>query len=173
MTLSDAMPPRHMEVQVRLSFREALEGGSRDILLPDGRPTTVRWAQGLRPGTTVLRRGQGYRPNGDLLIAFQVDPSPRFRRQGDNLIVTETISVLEAMVGTTRTVQNAYGKSIRVTVRPGVQHGERLRIAGQGVRLAKGSPGDLYVEINLTVPKTLTEEQRAELEACARRLGII
>ncbi|MDX1428911.1 MAG: DnaJ C-terminal domain-containing protein, partial [Rhodothermales bacterium] len=77
----------------------------------------------------------------------------------------------EAMLGTVRQVPNAYGKKIKVSVPAGTQPGERLRLAGQGVKTEKGK-GDLIVEVNLHVPKGLTDEQRRILEEAAERAGV-
>jgi curved DNA-binding protein len=101
-----------------------------------------------------------------------VEPSPRFRREGDNLHATETISAMEAILGTTRAITNAYGRTVKVTIPPGTQPGERLRLRGQGVETEKHK-GDLYVEVQVSIPRHLTEEQRKGLEQCARKHGIL
>ena len=51
------------------------------------------------------------------------------------------------------------------------QPGERLRLRGQGVATEKRT-GDLFVEVSVMVPRELTDEQRAELEATAHRIGL-
>lgn len=168
---------RDVETQVRLTFDQAIRGGKTELKMPDGEPLRLTIPQGVRSGFKIRVKGRGAPapgggPPGDLYVTFRVEPSPRFRREGDNLHITETISAMEAILGTTRSITNAYGKTIKVTIPPGTQPGERLRLRGQGVETAEHT-GDLYVEVQVSIPRHLTEEQRKGLEACARKHGIL
>jgi molecular chaperone DnaJ/curved DNA-binding protein len=167
---------RDVETTVQLSFDQSLQGGKSELKLPDGEPLRLTIPKGVRSGFKVRVRGRGqHAPGGepgDLYVTFRVEPSPRFRREGDNLHVTETISAMEAILGTTRAITNAYGRTVKVTIPPGTQPGERLRLRGQGVETAQHT-GDLYVEIQVSIPRHLTDEQRKGLEQCARKHGIL
>ena len=165
-----------IETQVQLTFSQALRGGRTEVRLASGESVRLTLPQGIRSGVKVRVRGYG-RPltggeRGDLYVTFRVDRDERFRREGDNLHVVERVSALEAMIGTTRSITNAYGQTIKVPIAPGTQPGERLRLRGQGI-VTKKRTGDLFVEIHVTVPRSLSEAQRAELEAFARQLGIL
>ena len=165
-----------IETQVRLTFDQALRGGRTDVQAGTGEPVRLTIPQGVRSGLKVRlpergRTGADGR-RGDLYVSFRVDPSARFRREGDNLHVIETISAVEAMLGTTRSITNAYGQTVRVHIPCGTQPGERLRLRGQGVVTRKRT-GDLFVEVQVTVPRSLTAEQRDALERTARDLGLL
>jgi len=166
-------PPRDTEATVSLSFDEALAGGPREYQI-DGEAVRITIPKGVANGFKIKLAGRGQRgargKRSDLYITFNVSDSPRFRREGDNLTVTETLSAFDAMLGTARTVTTAYGKNIRVTIPPGTQPGERLRLRGQGVQKDGGVSGDLFVEIAVTIPK-LTAEQRERLEAVRGEIG--
>ena len=84
----------------------------------------------------------------------------------------ETISALEAIVGTARSITNAYGQTVKVHIPPGTQPGERLRLRGQGI-VTRNRTGDLFVEVHVTVPRELTDAQREALGDTARRLGLL
>lgn len=174
-----AFAARHgadIETQVQLTFSQALRGGRTEVRLVSGEPIRLTIPKGIRSGVKVRVRGYGRpAPNGDrgdLYVTFRVDRDDRFRREGDNLHVVERVSALEAMLGTTRSITNAYGQTIKVPIAPGTQPGERLRLRGQGIATPKRT-GDLFVEIHVTVPRSLTGEQRERLEAVARELGIL
>ncbi len=166
---------RDIESVLRLSFEDALRGGQREITLPNGETVRLKIPEGVRSGFKIRLKGKGEPGpdghNGDLYVVFEVEPHPRFRREGDDLIVTERISAIEAMLGTERRITNAYGKTIKVRIPPGTQPGHTLRLRGQGVKTPKGA-GDLLVTIEVTVPDLLSEEAREELKAWATKHGL-
>lgn len=169
-------PSQHFDTQVRLTFDQALRGGRTALTLPDGRIADVTVPKGVRDGLTIKLKGKGPRADatqrGDLYVTFRVTPDPRFRREGEHLHVTETISALEATLGTTRSITNAYGRTIKLPIPPGTQPGERLRLRGQGVATCKHA-GDLFVEIVVSVPRELTDEQRDLLRAACDEAGLL
>ena len=164
-----------VDAQVRLTFDQALRGGMTEVRLADGDPVRLTVPKGVRSGVKVRVRGRGRSGasgRGDLYVTFRVEPTARFRREGDNLHVVETVSALEAIVGTTRSITNAYGQTIKATIPPGTQPGERLRLRGQGVE-TESRRGDLFVEVQVTVPRQLSAEQREALGATAREIGLL
>ncbi|HYE94753.1 MAG TPA: J domain-containing protein [Rubricoccaceae bacterium] len=166
--------PRDAEAHVRLSFEQALEGGPIEVQLSEGETVRLTLPPGVRDGFRARLRGRGPAgpggAKGDLYVRVQVAPHPRFRREGDDLVVVEAISALDALLGTERVITNAYGKRVKVKVPAGTQPGQRLRLRGQGVK-AKDRTGDLHVEVQLFVPK-LTDDQREALEAAAQAQGL-
>ncbi len=76
------------------------------------------------------------------------------------------------MLGTTRHLTNPFGKRIKVPIHAGTQPGARLRLKGQGVQTDQGT-GDLYVEVEVTIPKNLTEAQRDALRDAAKKAGLV
>ncbi len=169
-------PNLDVETTVRLSFEQALRGGKTDVQLPDGETIRLTIPRGVRPGFKIRLRDRGRTAandkRGDLYVTFDVAPHPRFRREDNDLYVTEIISVFEALLGTTRSLTNAYGNRIKLPIHPGTQPGARLRLKGQGVQTQKRT-GDLYVEIEVTVPENLTDAQRAALREAAEQAGLL
>ena len=169
-------PPRtqiRTDLRIRLSFEQALRGGKATVQLPDGRTAHITVPQGVRDGATVRLKGKpSNEPAAELYVTFHVAPSQRFRREGDHLHVVETISALDAVLGTTRTLTDAYGREAALDVPPGTQPGARLRLRGHGVATRQRS-GDLIVEIAVEVPRGLTEEQRARLRAAVEEAGLL
>ena len=164
-----------VEAQVRLSFDQALRGGTTDVRLAEGDSVRLTVPKGVRSGVKVRVRGRGRvgrGGRGDLYVTFRIEPTSRFRREGDNLHVVETVSAIEAVLGTTRSITNAYGQTIKATIPPGTQPGERLRLRGQGVEAEKRT-GDLFVEVQVTVPRQLSDEQREALRETAERIGLL
>jgi molecular chaperone DnaJ/curved DNA-binding protein len=161
---------RDTETTLRLSFQQALEGGPTQVRLPGGETARIKIPKGARPGMKIRLRGRGKKDaagrQGDLYVTFRVAEHPRFERRGDDLHLTEEIGVFEAMLGTERRIENAYGEQIRLRIPPGTQPGAQLRMKRQGVETEKGT-GDLYVEIDVRVPDDLTDKQRETIRRAA------
>lgn len=158
------------EVRVTLSFKEALEGGKAEVTLPTGERVRVPYPRGVTSGFKVRLKGKGYplpgSQPGHAYVTFDVSPHPDFRREGDDLYTTATISVFEALLGTSRSVTNAYGGRVKVPISAGTQPGSTLRLRGQGVQTESGT-GDLYVEVKITIPENLTAEQEEAVREAA------
>ncbi len=167
-----ARPGRDVRAVVRLTFEEALRGGTQLLTLPSGETVRVTVPEGASSGTTIRLRGRGERgaggARGDLYVTFEVEPHPRFHREGEDLYTRETISAVEAMLGTERRIEDVYGQTVRVKIPAGTQPGHILRLRGQGVRTARGR-GDLYVEVEVVVPNNLSAKAREELRRWAKK----
>lgn len=169
-------PLHDVETELKLTFDQALRGGRTEVRLPDGETVRLAIPRGVRSGLKVRVRGHGETDDSgarsDLYVTFRVEPSPRFRREGDHLHIVEAVSAIEAIVGTTRPITNAYGQTVKVQIPPGTQPGERLRLRGQGVA-TDAKTGDLFVEVQVVVPRELTQAQRDALAAAARETGLL
>jgi molecular chaperone DnaJ/curved DNA-binding protein len=165
-----------VETTLRISFDDALRGGKREVTLPDGETIRIDIPKGVRSGFKIRLRGRGESgprgERGDLYVTFKVGDHPRFRRKGDDIYVTESVNAIEAMLGTERRIPTPYGQRIKITIPAGTQPGEKLRLRGQGVQTSSGSPGDLYVEIDVTIPDNLSEAQRDALRAAAEKADL-
>ncbi|MEP0545765.1 MAG: DnaJ C-terminal domain-containing protein [Rhodothermales bacterium] len=166
--------PRRASLQIRLSFEQALRGGKAKVHLPDGRPLHVPIPRGVRDGLRLRLRNEhpGASEPDALFVTFRVALSPRFQRSGDHLLTRETISVFDALFGTERRIENAYGQPVALPIPPGTQPGERLRLSGQGVA-TDAHTGDLFVDIAVTIPRDLTDEQHERLRAAAEEAGLL
>lgn len=166
---------RDVETTLRISFEDALRGGKREVTLPDGEKIRIDIPKGVRSGFKIRLRGRGEPgptgQRGDLYVTFQVDDHPRFRRKGNDIYVTEEVSAIEAMLGTERRIPTPYGQRIKVTIPAGTQPGEKLRLRGQGVKTEKET-GDLYVEIEVTIPEDLSTSQREALRKAAEKANL-
>ena len=71
----------------------------------------------------------------------------------------------EAALGATVTLSTLDG-SVRVKVPAGSSSGRRIRLKGKGYP-SNGERGDLYAEVRVEVPPSLSDEERALLERWA------
>src|SRR5213594_3492352 len=128
---------------------------------------------GTDDGTRRRLKGQGARGRGDIVVVIDVEPDRFFRREPGGLDVTGVvpINVAQALLGTKIKVKTLDGKRVVLKVPPGTQHGQKFRIAGQGIE-KNGRRGDQYVEIRVEIPERLTPEQQAAVKAFAEKSGM-
>ena len=100
---------------------------------------------------------------GNLQIIIDEIPDPIYKRDGNNLIVEKTISVLDAMLGSEYELDAPTGK-IKYKIDPGTGHGKVLRISGKGVPDINYGLGDLYIRLGVKIPGNLTKEEKQILE---------
>jgi len=149
---------------IEIDLLDAVLGRELQIAVPIGnerRKLKVKVPRGIGDGQTMRLRGQGGRspdggPGGDLMLEIRVREHARYRRDGMNLEVRESITVGQAYRGTTLPVETPWGK-VKVTVPPGTQGGQKLRVKGHGIRSGKGS-GDLYVQVSIRIPTARSAE---------------
>jgi len=143
------------------------------------RTVKVRIPPGVDDGQRIRVKGrgapgQGSAPPGDLYVVVRVARDPRFGRRGRNLTLSVPVSFPDATLGTTVTVPTLDGP-VTLRVPAGTAPGTQLRVRGRGVPAGGGrngaKPGDLLVRIDVVVPKSLTDEQRAAVEQLAATLG--
>jgi molecular chaperone DnaJ len=144
------------------------EGKSREK-----KKIAVKVPAGVESGLKLRVSGEGEEgsnggPSGDLYVFLEVQESPEFVRDGANVMVRRGISFVKAALGCQLEITNLEGKTERVEVEAGTQHGHRIVLNQAGIPKLRGSGrGDLIVEISVEIPKKLTKEQRQLLEKYA------
>jgi len=144
----------------------------------DGRVATTRTLEievppGVDDGQRVRVRGGGHAgvrggETGNAFVVLRVRPDPRFVRDGDDLHTAARLPMTDAALGTTLRVP-ALGGDVDLEVPAGSQPGEVRVLRGHGMpSLRSGRRGDLYVRLDVAVPRALTDEQRAQLESLAK-----
>ncbi len=159
------------EAELVLPLEEAYRGGRRTITL-DGRGYDVNIPAGVTDGQRIRLAGQGGRGRGggdagDLYLVVRIAPHSRYRLSGRDITVDLPVSPWEAALGASVPVATP-GGGAKVTVPPDSSTGRRLRLRGQGLPDPRGTPGDLYAEVKIMVPRHLSERERELLEELSR-----
>ncbi|MCL2135058.1 MAG: molecular chaperone DnaJ [Candidatus Bathyarchaeota archaeon] len=140
------------------------------------RNITVKIPMGIDDGSRLRLRGEGETPAnagepGDLYVIVQVLPNQLFVRDGDDLYRVEMITFPQAVLGAEISVPTLEGPAF-VKIRAGTQHGEVVRVKGQGMPRMRGyGKGDLIVRIGVVIPEKLTNQQRVLVEQLAKEFG--
>ena len=125
---------------------------------------------GLRlqlPGSGEVGPAGG--PHGDLYLEVHVAPHEVFSRDGDDLLATLEVSMPDAILGTTTTIESLDGP-VELEVRAGLQSGDVLTIKNRGITPLRGSQrGDLRVGVQVVTPLRLDAKERALVEELKKR----
>ena len=95
----------------------------------------------------------------EVIFVFVVQQHPTFMRDGNNLIRKIEVDVVTAVIGGKTTVEDVFGSSLVITIPPGTQPMQSLRLSGKGVS-RNGRIGDMYCQIVVKIPTTLTAKQK-------------
>ena len=166
-----------LEIEVAVFLEETLSEQARTIsynvpvynvfgMVERETPKTlnVKIPAGVSDGQRIRLKGQGTPgenggPNGDLWMIIHIAPHPLFDIVGHNLEIVLPLAPWEAALGTKAEVPTLK-ESILLTIPPGSQAGQRLRIKGKGL-VSKNVTGDLFAVIKIVMPPKPDEKTSA------------
>jgi curved DNA-binding protein len=150
--------------EIPLTPHEILNGTEKTVSVGTGQ-LKVKIPKGMITGKKIRLQGKGQSSPGggqagDLFIVSKVVPDSGFEADGHDLTSCYEIRLTEAVLGTKINVKTIDGTEICITVPPGTQHKTRMRIPGRGIPHMQGnSRGDMYVMINVKMPKNISPSQ--------------
>lgn len=124
---------------------------------------------GVGKGMQMTVGGKGNSPrrggvNGDLLVVIDEEEHEELMREGNDLIYNLFISIPDAITGTQVEVPTV-DSNVKIKIEPGTQPGRILRLRGKGLPEVNGyGRGDLLVNVNVWIPKTLNKEDLKIIE---------
>jgi len=169
-----------VEADIMVTLEEALNGATRQVSLRRAGSKKVETYQvkiprGVREGQRIRLAGQGEAgerggKSGDLFLRVRLARHPDFTVEGADLIHEVRIAPWQAVLGDQLVIPTLEG-SARLKIPPGTQGGQRFRLRGRGLQGVSGSRGDLYVVVQIAIPKKLSEREREIWEQLAQLHG--
>jgi DnaJ-class molecular chaperone len=166
-----------VEQPIDLTLEDAFQGVTRRLSIKHRghtRTIDVRIPAGVKDNARVRVPGEGEPGSGgaaagDLYLRIRLLPHPQFERKGNDLYAKTSVPVTTAVLGGEAEAPSLAGRPIRLKIPQTTQNGQVLRLKGQGMpsTSAAGERGDLYVTVDVQLPKALTPEQREHWEALA------
>jgi molecular chaperone DnaJ len=106
---------------------------------------------------------------GDLYVRIFLKAHPVFERKGDDLYVMKNMTLAQAALGGEIEVPAIEGKSIILKIPAGTESGKIFRVSGKGITRFSGfGRGNMFVQVEIAVPKKLTKKQKDLLEQLKR-----
>ncbi|MDH3599573.1 MAG: J domain-containing protein, partial [Candidatus Tectomicrobia bacterium] len=133
---------------------------------------TVNIPKGIQPGQRIRLAGLGGQgigggPAGDLYLHVELLRHAAFRLEGRDLHTTLAVAPWEAALGAEATL-STLGGNVRVKIPANSSSRRRIRLRGKGFLDAKRGAGDLYAELQIVMPKALTDDERRLFEELAQ-----
>ena len=140
------------------------------------RKINVTIPAGINEGQAINLHGEGEQGKkggsaGDLYVRITITPHDKFVRRGSDIFLDFDIDYPKAVLGGEVQIPTLEG-AVSLKIPEGTQPGTRFRIKNQGiVYINTQSKGDMYVTVNIQVPKRLTNKQKDLLKAFGDELN--
>lgn len=159
-----AYPGNDLQAEMEITLAEAFSGTAR-ILDVDGEKLRIKTKPGAYSGQEMRIKGKGGQglnggERGDIYVKIEVLPDPNYSVEGNDLTLKTDIDLYTAVLGGKIEVNTLSGK-LNVPVPAGSQNGSKLRLRGKGMPVygKPGEAGDLYVQLNVVIPRNLQPEE--------------
>ena len=162
----------NIETEISVSISDAFYGVEKKLALRaiDGkmREFKIKIPAGIRNEEKIRLMGQG-KPGanggkaGDLLIRIHIQDDKKFKLNGIDLYTTLYVTSWEAALGTKLNI-SSIDEDILLYIPQGTESGENICIKGKGYIDGKGGRGDLFVSVQIMIPKKITEKEKKIFE---------
>ncbi|GJR99356.1 DnaJ homolog subfamily B member 1-like protein [Tanacetum coccineum] len=171
-----------VENKLSCSLEELYKGSkrkmqiSRIVLDDSGKPGTleeilpIHIKPGWKKGTKITFPEKGNQEPGaapgDLIFVVDEKPHDTFKRDGNDLVFTKRITLLEALTGKTIKVTTLDGRLLIIPLTDIIKPGHEEVIQNEGMPISKepGKKGNLRIKIDIKFPSRLTGDQKSDLK---------
>ncbi|MFZ4115453.1 MAG: DnaJ C-terminal domain-containing protein [Chthoniobacterales bacterium] len=168
----EEMPQRGSDVEadILVPLEEVLHGATRQISFRKGssqkiQTYTIKIPQGVHEGQRIRLAGQGgsggpHGTPGDLYLRVKLQQHPDFYFEGSNIYHDLDILPWQAVLGGELMIPTPDGRA-KLKIPPGTENGKKFRIVKQGLPDKSGGRGDFFAVVNITIPTSVSEEEKA------------
>lgn len=156
---AEEQPAADLKVPLRIASAggfiqvSGLPGGAQRIQIP---PET-------RNGTIL----QAKTSNGPISLRVCVEDEAPFSLHGDTIETKIVLNLAQAVLGSQIKLRLPKGDEVILTIPPGSQPGDKLKLRGQGL-----AGGDLLVKLEISLPKTLNDAEKELFKKFAEATGM-
>jgi curved DNA-binding protein len=171
-------------VRIAIDLEDTFRGATRTItlrvpqlddqgrLVMGERTINVQIPKGVRAGQQIRIAGEGAPgfgggSGGDLYLEIQFKPHPLYRVEDRDLYLTLPVAPWEGALGAKVKAPTPSG-AVEVKIPMGSQSGSTLRLKGRGI--PGDPPGDLYLLLEVALPKADSERAKRLYQTMAREL---
>ena len=139
----------------------------------ENKTVEVKIPAGVDTGNKLRLNGKGEAginggSNGDLYLEFKVKSHPLFERDENDVYLTLPITITEAVLGCKKDVPTLNG-TVKLSIPAGSKTNDKHRLKGKGIADPQtGRKGDMYVIIDIHIPKKISRDQKKLFEALSK-----
>lgn len=174
-----------MHAKISIDLEDAYHGATRSISLrstdidENGRPQpvertlSVKIPKGIRAGQSIRLPGQGHPGSGggeagNLYLEVQFNEHSIYTVDEHDVFLKLPVAPWEAALGAKVTVPTPSG-SVEMKVPANSSTGKRMRLKGRGI--PSKEPGDFYVMLEIVLPASLSDDEKALYESLQKAAG--
>lgn len=178
-TKTQIQKPKTIHLKVEIKLEDAYRGCilpidiKRKIIENDTEKEEVeklyvKVTQGIDNDEIIYLKGKGHvtqNTKGDVKLQVKITPHDTFKRKGMDLIFTKQISFKESLVGFDFTVDHLNGKKFSINNGDGriVLNNHQTELPKMGM-IREGNVGKLIIRFEVNIPKSLTKEQKEQID---------
>ncbi|MCD9641239.1 hypothetical protein HAX54_027328 [Datura stramonium] len=161
--ISTRVPPKGMKISKKVADASGKRMQVEEIL-------TINIKPGWKKGTKITFQEKGNEQPGvipaDLVFIVDEKPHRVFSRDGNDLIVTQKISLAEALTGSTVHLTTLDGRSLTIPINNVIQPNTEHVVPGEGMPLPKdpSKKGNLRIKFDIKFPVRLTATQKSGIK---------
>ncbi|KAI7851941.1 hypothetical protein BDC45DRAFT_466702 [Circinella umbellata] len=154
----------------RLKVTRKVRDGATGRTMNTDKILTINVKPGWKAGTKIRFPGEGDElENGqtqDIEFIVEEKPHPTFKREGDDLRTTITLSLAEALTGFSKTITTLDGRRLAVNNKNAVvQPGQESVVQNEGMPNSKtGRKGNMIIKYDVKFPTSLTSQQQEAIK---------
>ncbi|XP_050378824.1 uncharacterized protein LOC126796103 [Argentina anserina] len=131
---------------------------------------TIEIKPGWKKGTKITFPEKGNQEPGfipaDLVFVVDEKPHALYKRDGNDLVVNQEITLLEALTGKTLDLTTLDGRNLVIPLTDIIKPGAEMVAQNEGMPISKepGRKGNLRIKFDVKYPSRLTTEQKSDLK---------
>ncbi|CAN6717847.1 unnamed protein product [Malus baccata var. baccata] len=131
---------------------------------------TIEIRPGWKKGTKITFPEKGNQELGvipaDLIFVVDEKPHALYKRDGNDLVVNQEITLLEALTGKTLDLTTLDGRNLMIPLTDIIKPGVEMVVPNEGMPISKepGKKGNLRIKFDVKYPSRLTTEQKSDLK---------
>ncbi|BDV03597.1 MAG: molecular chaperone DnaJ [Candidatus Hepatoplasma scabrum] len=156
--------------QISIDIKDAFKGKKIKLRLRNGQIKEIDIPAGINDETTLRLANEGKQglnggPNGDLLLKFYIINKTDFVRKNNDLFYTLNVNYLDLLAKKSYQIDGIDKEKIVFSIPEFANPKALIRLKNKGFTNLRGKGrGDLYIQINLKMPKKITRNGRKYID---------
>ncbi|MAF80109.1 molecular chaperone DnaJ [bacterium] len=167
-------PACHGRGEIPKDACKACKGEGR---VPGEKTVDLDLSSGINDGQLIKvqnggEAGERGGESGDLYVIVRIKPHPQFKRVKTDLLIEKEIQITDLLAEKDLEIEGIDGESIKTRIPSGADIRQNIKIPNKGMPVfgAPSRRGDLFISLNLKLPKRISKKARKLLDELGEEL---